>query len=181
MLKPKTNGLNHFLRDAPPQLVMSQQLQSHLRFNMNNDLFLFSCNIILSSVLRLNHAVYVCLFVCFITKSFLTYSFVLPTPTLSTICRPLSITPEIYGLRHLRCFPKLIMTHFKTTWPVHWSPSATQMVRCASWCIYTFVFHTHTMWISCSLNPCITCFNFSMKHAPRFTLSTVTPTQTNTL
>ena len=28
------------------------------------------------------------LFVCFITKSFLTYSFVLPTPTLSTICRP---------------------------------------------------------------------------------------------
>ena len=42
---------------------------------------------------------FVCLFVCFITKSFLTYSFVLPTPTLSTICRPLSsytcsITPE---------------------------------------------------------------------------------------
>ena len=41
----------------------------------------------------------ICLFVCFITKSFLTYSFVLPTPTLSTICRPLSsyvcsITPE---------------------------------------------------------------------------------------
>ena len=40
-----------------------------------------------------------CRFVCFITKSFLTYSFVLPTPTLSTICRPLSsymcsITPE---------------------------------------------------------------------------------------
>ena len=40
-----------------------------------------------------------CLFVCFITKSFLTYSFVLPTPTLSTVCRPLSsyvcsITPE---------------------------------------------------------------------------------------
>ena len=39
------------------------------------------------------------MFVCFITKSFLTYSFVLPTPTLSTICRPLSsytcsITPE---------------------------------------------------------------------------------------
>ena len=39
------------------------------------------------------------LFVCFNTKSFLTYSFVLPTPTLSTICRPLSsytcpITPE---------------------------------------------------------------------------------------
>ena len=33
---------------------------------------------------------YVCLFVCFITKSFLTYSFVLPTPTLSTVCRPLS-------------------------------------------------------------------------------------------
>ena len=38
-------------------------------------------------------------FVCFITKSFLTYSFVLPTPTLSTRCRPLSsytcsITPE---------------------------------------------------------------------------------------
>ena len=37
--------------------------------------------------------------VCFITKSFLTYSFVRPTPTLSTICRPLSshmcsITPE---------------------------------------------------------------------------------------
>ena len=30
------------------------------------------------------------LFVCFITKSFLTYSFVLPTLTLSTICRPLS-------------------------------------------------------------------------------------------
>ena len=40
-----------------------------------------------------------CLFVCFITQSFLTYSFVLPTSTLSTICRPLSsytcsITPE---------------------------------------------------------------------------------------
>ena len=40
-----------------------------------------------------------CLFVCFITKSFLTYSFVLPSPTLSTVCRPLSsyvcsITPE---------------------------------------------------------------------------------------
>ena len=39
------------------------------------------------------------LFVCFITKSFLTYSFVLPTPNLSTICRPLSsyvcsITPQ---------------------------------------------------------------------------------------
>ena len=32
----------------------------------------------------------VCLFVCFITKSFLTCSFVHPTPTLSTICRPLS-------------------------------------------------------------------------------------------
>ena len=29
------------------------------------------------------------LFVCFITKSFLTYLFVLPTPTLSTIYRPL--------------------------------------------------------------------------------------------
>ena len=45
-------------------------------------------------------AVYNWLFsVCFITKSFLTYSFVLPAPTLSTICRPLSsymcsITPE---------------------------------------------------------------------------------------
>ena len=43
--------------------------------------------------------VIICLFVCFITKSFLTYSFFLPTPTLSTICRPLSsytcsITPE---------------------------------------------------------------------------------------
>ena len=42
---------------------------------------------------------FICLFVCFITKSFLTYSFVLPIPTLSTICRPLSsymcsITPE---------------------------------------------------------------------------------------
>ena len=39
------------------------------------------------------------LVVCFITKSFLTYTFVLPTPILSTICRPLSsytcsITPE---------------------------------------------------------------------------------------
>ena len=33
-----------------------------------------------------------CLFVCFITKSFLTYSFVLPTPTLSTICRPCQAT-----------------------------------------------------------------------------------------
>ena len=37
--------------------------------------------------------------VCFITKSFLTYSIVSPTPALSTICRPLSsyvcsITPE---------------------------------------------------------------------------------------
>ena len=47
------------------------------------------------------HCVYslLILFVRFITKSFLTYSFVLPTPTLSTICRPLSsymcsITPE---------------------------------------------------------------------------------------
>ena len=44
-------------------------------------------------------SVFIVLFVCFITKSFLTYSFVLPTPTLSTICRPLSsymcsITPE---------------------------------------------------------------------------------------
>ena len=46
--------------------------------------------------------VFVCfrfLFVCFITKSFLTYSFVVLTPTLSTIYRPLSsyvssITPE---------------------------------------------------------------------------------------
>ena len=40
-----------------------------------------------------------CLFVCFITKSFLTYSFFSPTPALSTISRPLSssmcsITPE---------------------------------------------------------------------------------------
>ena len=39
------------------------------------------------------------LIVCSITKSFLTYSFVLPTATLSTICRPVSsyacsITPE---------------------------------------------------------------------------------------
>ena len=39
------------------------------------------------------------LFVCFITKSFLTYSFFLPTPALSTISRPLSssmcsVTPE---------------------------------------------------------------------------------------
>ena len=39
------------------------------------------------------------MFVCFITKSFLTYSFVLPTHTLSTVCSPLSsyvcsITPE---------------------------------------------------------------------------------------
>ena len=31
-----------------------------------------------------------CLFVCFITKSFLTYSFLPPTPALSTIFRPLS-------------------------------------------------------------------------------------------
>ena len=41
----------------------------------------------------------VCLFVCFITKSFLTYSFFPPIPALSTISRPLSssmcsITPE---------------------------------------------------------------------------------------
>ena len=40
-----------------------------------------------------------CLFVCFITKSFLTYSFFPPTHALSTISRPLSssmcsITPE---------------------------------------------------------------------------------------
>ena len=40
-----------------------------------------------------------CLFVCFIIKSFLTYSFFSPTPALSTISRPLSrsmcsITPE---------------------------------------------------------------------------------------
>ena len=46
-----------------------------------------------------HHIKPICLFVCFITKSVLTYSFVLPTPTLSTICRPLSsymcsITPE---------------------------------------------------------------------------------------
>ena len=42
---------------------------------------------------------FVCLFVCSITKSFLTYSFFSPTPILSTISRPLtssmcSITPE---------------------------------------------------------------------------------------
>ena len=48
---------------------------------------------------QFHNIMFVCLFVCFITKSFLTYSFVLPTPTLSTICRPLSsytcsITPE---------------------------------------------------------------------------------------
>ena len=41
----------------------------------------------------------VCLFVCFITKSFLPYSFFPPTPALSTIPRPMSssmcsITPE---------------------------------------------------------------------------------------
>ena len=41
----------------------------------------------------------ICVFVCFITKSFLTYSFVSTSPALSTICRPLSsyvcsITPE---------------------------------------------------------------------------------------
>ena len=41
----------------------------------------------------------VCLFVCFITKSFLTYSFLSPAPALLTISRPLSssmcsITPE---------------------------------------------------------------------------------------
>ena len=50
-------------------------------------------------------------FVCFITKSFLTYSFVLPTPTLSTICRLLSsytcsITPQTVNVgssnSHLR-------------------------------------------------------------------------------
>ena len=51
-----------------------------------------SCNIFLAFK-------WILIFVCFITKSFLTYSFVLPTPTLSTICRPLSsymcsITPE---------------------------------------------------------------------------------------
>ena len=32
------------------------------------------------------------LFVCFITRSFLTYSFILPTLTLSTICRPCQAT-----------------------------------------------------------------------------------------
>ena len=42
---------------------------------------------------------FVCLFVCFITKSFLTYSLFLPTPALWTISRPLLssmclITPE---------------------------------------------------------------------------------------
>ena len=47
--------------------------------------------------IKLSYVCYVC--VSFITKSFLTYSFVLPTPTLSTICRPVSsymcsITPE---------------------------------------------------------------------------------------
>ena len=41
----------------------------------------------------------ICLFVCFITKSFPTYSFVSPTPALLTMSRPLpsnmcSITPE---------------------------------------------------------------------------------------
>ena len=58
-------------------------------------------------ILLLMHAVFYCwallgirlLFVCFISKSFLTYSFFPPTPALSTISRPLSssmcsITPE---------------------------------------------------------------------------------------
>ena len=57
--------------------------------------------VVMQSFIMNSHEVFIhiCLFVCFITKSFLTYSFVLPTPTLSTICRPLSsytcsITPE---------------------------------------------------------------------------------------
>ena len=49
--------------------------------------------------LREDYLVFICLFVCFITKSFLTYSFFPPIPALSTISRPLSrsmcsITPE---------------------------------------------------------------------------------------
>ena len=50
-------------------------------------------------VRRRKHLEFQFLFVCFITKSFLTYSFFSPTPALSTISRPLSssmcsITPE---------------------------------------------------------------------------------------
>ena len=46
---------------------------------------------------------YIVFCVCFITKSFLTYSFFPPTPALSTISRPLlssmcSITPETYPM-----------------------------------------------------------------------------------
>ena len=52
--------------------------------------------------------IYFFFFVCFITKSFLTYLFVLPTPTLSTICGPLSsytfsITPEAVNVGSSYC------------------------------------------------------------------------------
>ena len=53
--------------------------------NVTYFLMLFPINIFVKTDICSNS-----LFVCLITKSFLTDSFVLPTPTLSTICMPLS-------------------------------------------------------------------------------------------
>ena len=58
-----------------------------------------STYLVWSRKMRLGYQICIYLFVCFITKSFLTYSYFPPTPALSNIYRPLSssmcsITPE---------------------------------------------------------------------------------------
>ena len=46
-----------------------------------------SVSVIFLIVIQVNWESLVCLFVCFITKSFVTYTFVLPTSTLSTFVK----------------------------------------------------------------------------------------------
>ena len=71
----------------------------HDSYHLNNLIELILSLVSVRTPLNFTHTKSVVVYVCFITKSFLTYSFFSPTPALSTISRPLSssmcsITPE---------------------------------------------------------------------------------------
>ena len=87
----------HLVQWNYPNIPNSSQLLKHLDWAYENNITTLRSIVLTELVYRF--LFYVLVSCCPITKSFLTYSFVLPTPTLSTVCRPLSgyvcsITPE---------------------------------------------------------------------------------------
>ena len=106
-LRPRQDG-RHFPDDAFIRIFLNENVRISFKISLkfiptgpiNNIPTLFQIMALRRSGDKsLSEPMMVSLFVCFITKSFLTYSFFPPTPALSTISRPLSssmcsITPE---------------------------------------------------------------------------------------